>query len=59
VVFCQRYVKSTGIGTLVSMMIPYSIALLVIWTGFLLLYWTLGIPLGLQSTYEYLMVKPN
>jgi p-aminobenzoyl-glutamate transporter AbgT len=58
VVFCQRYVKSTGIGTLVSMMIPYSLVLLVVWTLFLLLYWTLGIPLGLQSTYEYIMVAP-
>lgn len=55
VVFCQRYVKSTGIGTLVSIMLPYSLALLVVWSLFLLLYWTLGIPLGLQSTYEYLM----
>ncbi|RPA69599.1 AbgT family transporter [Cyclobacteriaceae bacterium YHN15] len=58
VVFCQRYVKSTGIGTLVSIMIPYSITLLVCWTLFLLLYWTIGIPLGLQSTYDYLMVVP-
>ena len=24
VVFCQRYVKSTGIGTLTAMMLPYS-----------------------------------
>jgi para-aminobenzoyl-glutamate transporter family len=59
VVFCQRYVKATGIGTLVSMMIPYSLVLLVLWTLFLLLYWTLGIPLGLQSTYEYIMVAPE
>ena len=58
VVFCQRYVKSTGIGTLVSMMLPYSIVLLVTWTLFLLIYWTLGIPLGLQSTYEYVMAIP-
>lgn len=57
VVFCQKYVKSTGIGTLVSIMIPYSLTLLVVWTLFLLLYWTLGIPLGLQSTYEFVMVK--
>lgn len=53
VVFCQRYVKSTGIGTLVSIMIPYSLVLLVVWTLFLLLYWTIGIPLGLQSSYAY------
>lgn len=54
VVYCHKYVKSTGIGTLVSMMIPYSIAFLVLWTLFLLVYWALGIPLGLQSTYEYI-----
>ena len=34
VVFCQRYVKSTGIGTLVSMMLPYSVIFLVTWTLF-------------------------
>lgn len=55
VVYCQKYVKSTGIGTLVSMMIPYSIAFFILWTIFLLAYWALGIPLGLQSTYEYLI----
>jgi aminobenzoyl-glutamate transport protein len=53
VVYCQKYVKSTGIGTLVSMMIPYSIVFAILWTIFLLVYWALGIPLGLQSTYEY------
>ncbi|MFC4873022.1 AbgT family transporter [Negadavirga shengliensis] len=56
VVFCQKYVKNTGIGTLVSIMLPYSIFLLITWTLFLLIYWALGIPLGLQSTYEYNMM---
>ena len=55
VVYCQKYVKGTGIGTLVSMMIPYSIAFFVLWTIFLLIYWTIGIPLGLQASYEYIM----
>ncbi|HCI70067.1 MAG TPA: aminobenzoyl-glutamate transporter, partial [Balneola sp.] len=55
VVFCQRYVKKTGIGTLVSVMLPYSIVFLISWTIFLLIYWYLGIPLGLQATYEYVM----
>ncbi len=59
VVYCQKYVKSTGIGTLVSMMIPYSIAFMVLWTIFLILYWQLGIPLGLQSTYEYVPAVTN
>ncbi len=51
VVYCQRYVKGAGIGTLMSMMLPYSLAFLVCWTAFLLIFWGLGIPLGLQSTY--------
>ena len=53
VVFCQRYYKSTGIGTLVSIMIPYSIAFLILWTIFLVLFWVIGIPLGLQASYVY------
>ncbi len=53
VVFCQRYVKKTGIGTLVSLMIPYSIAFLIIWTAFLVIFWVVGMPLGLQAVYTY------
>lgn len=55
VVYCQKYVKDTGIGTLVSTMIPYSIAFFILWTIFLLIYWALGIPLGLQASYEYVL----
>jgi p-aminobenzoyl-glutamate transporter AbgT len=53
VVYCQRYVKSTGIGTLLSLMLPFSITILIAWTIFLLIYWALGIPLGIQSSYVY------
>ncbi len=54
VVFCQRYVKSTGIGTVIAMMLPYSIALMAIWSLFLMGYWALGIPLGVGASYQYL-----
>jgi aminobenzoyl-glutamate transport protein len=53
VVFCQRYVKSTGIGTVTAMMLPYSVTFLVLWTAFLLVYWAIGFPLGLQASYLY------
>jgi aminobenzoyl-glutamate transport protein len=53
VVFCQRYVKSTGIGTVVAMMLPYTIVFIITWTAFLLAYWGLGLPLGVQSSYVY------
>lgn len=53
VVYCQRYVKNAGIGTLVALMLPYSITILVCWTVFLLLFWAAGFPLGIQSSYVY------
>jgi aminobenzoyl-glutamate transport protein len=53
VVFCQRYVKKTGIGTVAAMMLPYSVLFLVAWTIFLLIYWALGIPMGLAAPYTY------
>ena len=49
VAFSQRYVKKTGIGTLISLMLPYSLAFLVLWTAFLLIYWGIGLPLGIGS----------
>ncbi len=53
VVYCQRYVKGTGIGTLTALMLPYSISFLVLWTIFLLIYFAIGLPLGIQSSYTY------
>ena len=49
VAFSQRYVKKTGIGTLISLMLPYSLAFLVLWSAFLLIYWGGGWPLGIGS----------
>jgi aminobenzoyl-glutamate transport protein len=53
VVYCQRYVKNTGIGTLTAMMLPYSITFLITWTIFLLVYYAIGFPLGIQASYTY------
>jgi aminobenzoyl-glutamate transport protein len=53
VVFARRYFTGAGIGTLVSMMLPYAVALFITWTLFLLGYWALGIPLGIQAPYTY------
>lgn len=53
VVFAQRYVKGTGIGTLISIMLPFTIVFMVGWILFLLVYWALGMPLGLQAPYTY------
>lgn len=51
VVVAQKYVRSAGIGTLVSLMLPYSLAFLVAWSALLLAFWGLDIPLGIASRY--------
>ncbi len=53
ILYCQKYVKSAGIGTLSSLMLPYTIALLVSLTIMLYVFWGLDIPLGLQADYVY------
>ncbi|MCL0245944.1 SLC13 family permease [Corynebacterium sp. CCM 8835] len=44
--FLQRYYKRAGIGTLMSLALPYSIAMLVGWFLFFLVWYFLGLPLG-------------
>lgn len=44
--FAQRYEPKTGIGTMVALMVPYSIAFFVSWTLLLLLWIWLAWPLG-------------
>jgi aminobenzoyl-glutamate transport protein len=46
VVFVQRYQRSAGIGTVVSLMLPYVLVLTVVWTAFFLAWYLIGIPLG-------------
>ena len=46
VVVMQRYDKRSGIGTLISMMLPYAIVLTVGWTLFFVAWYLIGIPLG-------------
>ncbi|MBU6378659.1 MAG: AbgT family transporter, partial [Gammaproteobacteria bacterium] len=53
VVFCRRYVQGTGIGTLVALMLPYSVTFIVCWTAFLLVFWGFEWPLGVGASYEY------
>ncbi len=53
IMYCQKYAKSTGVGTLCSMMLPYTAALLLVLTVVLYAYWGIGIPLGFDSGYVY------
>ena len=53
VTFTQKYHRGTGIGTMISLMLPYSMTFLVLWTAFLMAYWGLGLPLGPGASYVY------
>ncbi|MDQ5977084.1 MAG: aminobenzoyl-glutamate transport protein [Verrucomicrobiota bacterium] len=44
--FASRYVPDTGIGTMLAMMVPYSIAFLVFWSLMLVTWIALGLPMG-------------
>ncbi len=46
VAFMQKYDEESGIGTLISMMLPFSIAFLIFWTILLVIWMALGLPLG-------------
>jgi aminobenzoyl-glutamate transport protein len=44
--FVQRYEPRAGIGTVVALMLPYSIAFYLSWVGLLVAWMTFGWPLG-------------
>ena len=46
IVFAQKYDKKAGIGTITATMLPYSITFLVGWTLMLILWLTVGLPIG-------------
>jgi aminobenzoyl-glutamate transport protein len=46
ITFAQKYVKSTGIGTIIALMLPYSIAILLVRIPILVVWMLAGLPLG-------------
>lgn len=52
-VYIQRFVPSAGMGTLVSMMMPYTVVFAIVWTAFLLVWVQMGWPIGLGGELLY------
>jgi len=46
VTVAQRYKKDAGIGTIISLMLPYAIAVLLAWVVLFVVWFSLGIPWG-------------
>lgn len=53
VAFCARYVRGTGIGTIISLCLPMAGALAAAYLLAFAAFWTLGLPLGIQSHFVY------
>jgi aminobenzoyl-glutamate transport protein len=44
--FMNKYDEKAGLGTLIAMMLPYSVALTIIWMALLAVWMLIGLPLG-------------
>ncbi|HWV56641.1 MAG TPA: AbgT family transporter, partial [Longimicrobiales bacterium] len=53
IAFAQKYDRKAGIGTLISTMLPYSVAFLIVWGVMFALWILLGIPLGPGAPMTY------
>ena len=51
--FLQRYYKPAGVGTLMSLALPYSLCMLVSWFAFFVIWYLIGIPLGPGAPMDY------
>ncbi|WP_052255956.1 AbgT family transporter [Salinicoccus sp. YB14-2] len=53
IAFAQQYVRNIGIGTLISVMLPYSICFFIFWALMLIVWMLFGLPLGPAAPIEY------
>jgi aminobenzoyl-glutamate transport protein len=49
----QKYRPQAGLGTLISLMLPFSVVFFLAWTAFLLVWWSAGWPLGPEAPLAY------
>ena len=55
VAFTQKYDKNAGIGTLISIMLPYSICFLIGWLIFLVIWFLIGLPIGIEGAIQFVL----
>ncbi|MBT9139151.1 MAG: p-aminobenzoyl-glutamate transport protein [Syntrophomonadaceae bacterium] len=53
IVFAQKYVKNVGIGTIIAMMLPYTIAFMLVRIPMLLIWIWAELPLGIEGPIYY------
>ena len=51
--FAQKYDRKAGIGTITAAMLPYSVTFLICWTLMLILWLSIGLPIGINTPLVY------
>jgi aminobenzoyl-glutamate transport protein len=59
IAFIQKYDRKAGIGTIIATMLPYSIAFFLVWTVVLIVWISLGVPIGPDAEIYYQMTPAN
>lgn len=54
IIYFEKYQKNSGLGTLISTMLPYTIVFTIFWTGLLIAWVLLDLPLGPEAPTLYL-----
>ncbi len=49
VTYAQRYDEKNGIGTIISLMIPYTVVFMVVWAIIMTIWMLLGVPVGIDG----------
>ncbi len=55
VAFAQKYDKKAGLGTIISLMVPYSLLFFIGWTILLILWYIAGFPIGVNAGVHYML----
>jgi aminobenzoyl-glutamate transport protein len=58
IAFLQKYEPKAGIGTVIAVMLPYSIVFMIGWTILFSIWMALGFPIGPGSPLEYIPATP-
>jgi aminobenzoyl-glutamate transport protein len=53
IAFARKYKPDLGVGTLISLMLPYSIAFLAMWSLLFAIWYMLGLPIGPEAPFFY------
>ncbi|WP_255505518.1 AbgT family transporter [Alkalisalibacterium limincola] len=59
IAFLQRYEPKAGIGTVIAVMLPYSVVFMLGWTVLFSAWMFLGLPIGPGAPLEYIPVAPE